>query len=106
MTPSIGTPAPGFTLPDQNGDPVALADLAGSKALLVFIPFHFTSICDGEVCAIREDIADLHDLDARAIVITLSAVAAGQRSSFRAAISRRSWSVSAGRQATPLRITC
>lgn len=73
MDIAIGHPAPDFTLPDQNGDAVSLTDLAGQKALLVFIPFPFTSICDGEVCAIRDDIADLHDLDARAVVITCHA---------------------------------
>ena len=43
------------------------------KSLVVFIPFPFTGICDGEVCAIRDDLASLSDLDARVIVITCHA---------------------------------
>ena len=45
----------------------------GSKALVVFIPFPFTSICDGEICAIRDDLVDLTDLEARVVVVTCHA---------------------------------
>jgi peroxiredoxin len=69
----VGQLAPAFELPDQEGTPSSLADLAGSKSLIVFIPFPFTGICDGEVCAIRDDIGALGDLDARIIVITCHA---------------------------------
>jgi peroxiredoxin (alkyl hydroperoxide reductase subunit C) len=70
MTLSVGQPAPEFQLPDQEGSPTSLTDLVGSKTLIVFIPFPFTGICDGEVCAIRDDLPSLADLDARVIVIT------------------------------------
>ena len=70
---AIGEPAPAFQLPDQEGSPTSLTDLVGSKVLVVFIPFPFTGICDGEVCAIRDDLASLSDLDARVIVITCHA---------------------------------
>ncbi len=33
-----GTPAPPFTLPDQNNQPVSLADLRGSWVLLWWYP--------------------------------------------------------------------
>ena len=73
MSTTIGSSAPDFTLPDQNGEFVSLADLEGFKILLVFIPFPFTGICDGEVCAIRDDMANLRDLDARVVVVTCHA---------------------------------
>jgi len=73
MTLSVGQPAPEFQLPDQEGSPISLTDLVGSKTLIVFIPFPFTGICDGEVCAIRDDLPSLSDLDARVIVITCHA---------------------------------
>ena len=73
MSASIGQPAPAFNLLDQHGEDVSLASLEGAKALVVFIPFPFTSVCDGEVCAIRDDIADLRDLDATIVVITCHA---------------------------------
>ena len=34
----IGTKAPDFTLPDQNGDDVSLSDFSGSKIVLWFFP--------------------------------------------------------------------
>lgn len=73
MNAAVGQPAPAFALPDQEGTPISLADLVGSKVLVVFIPFPFTGICDGEVCAIRDDLASLGDLEARVVVITCHA---------------------------------
>jgi peroxiredoxin len=70
MPAAIGTPAPDFTLPDTDGTPVSLDDLAGTKALVVFIPFPFTGICTDEVCALRDGLAALNDLDAAVVVIT------------------------------------
>jgi|TARA_B100001245_G_scaffold198076_1_gene157281 peroxiredoxin Q/BCP len=34
----IGTKAPDFTLPDQNGDDVSLSDFSGKKIVLWFFP--------------------------------------------------------------------
>ncbi len=56
--PEIGSPAPDFTLPDQDGQPFELSALRGlSAVLLVFYPFAFSSTCTGELCALRDDIA-------------------------------------------------
>jgi thioredoxin-dependent peroxiredoxin len=38
-----GTVAPAFTLPDQDGKPVSLSDLAGSWLVLWWFPQAFTS---------------------------------------------------------------
>ena len=35
---NIGTKAPDFTLPDQNGDDVSLSDFSGKKIVLWFFP--------------------------------------------------------------------
>ncbi|MGH8427379.1 MAG: peroxiredoxin [Gammaproteobacteria bacterium] len=57
-----GTRAPDFTLSDENGLPVHLAEiLASGPVLLYFYPADFTPGCTREACAIR----DLHpSLDA------------------------------------------
>jgi peroxiredoxin (alkyl hydroperoxide reductase subunit C) len=58
MAIDVGQPAPGFTLKDQNGADVSLSDFAGEKAVaLVFYPFTFTGICEGELCALRDDLS-------------------------------------------------
>jgi peroxiredoxin len=67
---SVGDKAPAFTLPDSNGDAVSLDDFEGTR-LLVFIPNPFTGICDDEGCAIRDNLAQLNDLGAQVIVVTV-----------------------------------
>ncbi|MCP4964476.1 MAG: redoxin domain-containing protein [bacterium] len=71
---TIGSPAPAFELYDQNREVVSLESLKGSKALLVFIPFPFTGICDSETCAIRDHLSKLNDMDAKVVIITVHAV--------------------------------
>jgi peroxiredoxin len=74
MSVTVGSPAPSFTLVDQDKNTVALEDLKGKKSLIVFIPFPFTGICDDESCAIRDQLATLNDLEANVAVITCHAV--------------------------------
>ena len=71
---AIGSPAPSFSLADQEKNTVTLDDLKGKKSLIVFIPFPFTGICDDESCAIRDRLATLNDLEANVVVITCHAV--------------------------------
>jgi peroxiredoxin (alkyl hydroperoxide reductase subunit C) len=70
MPVQAGSRAPEFALKDQEGNEVTLADLEGAKALVVFIPFPFSSICEGELCAIRDERARLNDLDANVVAIS------------------------------------
>jgi len=74
MPLSIGTPAPDFSLFDQNREEVSLGDLNGSKALIVFIPFPFTGHCDNEGCQLRDGLVELAEVDAKVVVITAHAV--------------------------------
>lgn len=70
MPLAIGTPAPEFTLLNQNREPVSLEDLRGSKSVVVFIPFAFTRTCEGELCQIRDEYTIFNDAKARVIAIT------------------------------------
>ena len=47
----IGTKAPIFTLPDQNGNPVNLSDYRGKKVILYFYPKDNTPGCSRQACA-------------------------------------------------------
>ena len=59
MTAEIGTAAPAFTLKDQAGNDVSLHDFSGKSAVaLVFYPFTFSGVCEGELCQIRDDYSD------------------------------------------------
>lgn len=47
----IGTKAPAFTLPDQNGEMRSLADFQGQKVILYFYPKDMTAGCTKQACA-------------------------------------------------------
>jgi len=79
MSAHIGQPAPKFSLRDQNFQKVSLSDLAGKRSLIVFIPYPFTSVCQGELCAIRDDLAEFEGLDAHVVAITCDTVAVNAR---------------------------
>ena len=50
----IGTAAPDFTLPDQNGDMHSLSDYRGQKVILYFYPRDNTPGCTKQACAFGE----------------------------------------------------
>ena len=49
-----GQPAPDFTPPDQDGNPVGLADLRGRRVVLYFYPRADTPGCTTQACGIRD----------------------------------------------------
>jgi mycoredoxin-dependent peroxiredoxin len=62
MPLEIGQPAPPFTLRNQHGEAVSLADFGGKKnVVLVFYPFAFSRVCTGELSEIRDQISDFAD---------------------------------------------
>jgi len=66
-----GTPAPAFTLPDQDGEEVSLSDFAGRRVVLYFYPRADTPGCTTQACGIRDRQAD-YDA-AGAVVLGVSA---------------------------------
>jgi peroxiredoxin len=58
MTLSVGDVAPEFSLPDQDKQVVSLSELRGTPVLLVFYPFAFSGLCTGELCQLRDELAD------------------------------------------------
>jgi peroxiredoxin Q/BCP len=51
---AVGTIAPDFTLPDQDGTLVALAGLKGRNVVLVFYPADDTTVCTKQLCEFRD----------------------------------------------------
>ncbi|MBH0008797.1 thioredoxin-dependent thiol peroxidase [Salinibacterium sp. UTAS2018] len=54
-----GTPAPGFTLPDQDGNLVSLSDFSGKKVILYFYPAAMTPGCTKQACDFRDQLGSL-----------------------------------------------
>ncbi len=71
MTVDVGDRAPEFTLKDQNGNDVSLADYRGKRnVVLVFYPFTFTGVCQGELCELRDEPASFENADAQVIALS------------------------------------
>lgn len=71
-----GTEAPDFELRDQTGKPVRLSDYRGKKAVvLVFYPFTFTGVCEGELCSIRDRIETFRNDEVETIAISVDSSA-------------------------------
>lgn len=47
----VGTKAPDFTLPDQNGEERSLSDYKGQKVILYFYPKDMTGGCTAQACS-------------------------------------------------------
>jgi thioredoxin-dependent peroxiredoxin len=53
-----GDKAPDFTLPDQDGNPVALSQLRGKTVVLYFYPKADTPGCTAQACGVRDHASD------------------------------------------------
>jgi peroxiredoxin Q/BCP len=51
---AVGTPAPDFSVPDQDGSRVTLSALLGQNVILVFYPADDTSVCTEQLCEFRD----------------------------------------------------
>ncbi|MFD2180313.1 thioredoxin-dependent thiol peroxidase [Veronia pacifica] len=75
QTLTAGTPAPDFTLQDQNGSDVTLSQFKGDKNVLVyFYPKAMTPGCTTQACSLRDSKAELDALDTVVLGISPDAV--------------------------------
>jgi peroxiredoxin Q/BCP len=56
---TIGDAAPQFTLNDQDGNAVSLADFAGQKVVVYFYPAAMTPGCTTQACDFRDNLGSL-----------------------------------------------
>ena len=75
----IGTKAPIFTLPDQNGNPVTLADFMGKKVILYFYPKDNTPGCSRQACAFAAAYEGFKAKDVVVIGVSKDSVASHQK---------------------------
>jgi peroxiredoxin len=72
MAPEVGTEAPDFTLKDQNNQEVRLSSFRGNRnVLLVFYPFAFSGVCQGELCSVRDDLPSFQNDDVQILAISV-----------------------------------
>lgn len=75
MAVEVGDEAPDFELKDQNNQVVRLSSFRGEKnVVLVFYPATFTGVCQGELCSIRDDIADFATDDVQTLAVSCDSV--------------------------------
>jgi peroxiredoxin len=66
-----GTPAPDFTLPDQDGKEVSLSDLSGRTVVLVFYPADFSPVCTEQLSVYQEVLPHLEERGATLVGISV-----------------------------------
>jgi peroxiredoxin Q/BCP len=79
-TPSVGAPAPSFSLTSDEGKPTRLEDFRGKWVVLYFYPKDFTSGCTLEAHNFQEDLAKY--TAANAVVLGVSVDSADSHKSF------------------------
>ena len=75
----IGTKAPEFTLPDQNGEMKSLADYRGQKVILYFYPKDMTAGCTKQACAFGELYPQIREKGAVVLGVSKDSVASHKK---------------------------
>ena len=68
--PEAGSEAPAFELPDQSGETISLADLAGGWVVLYFYPRADTPGCTTQACSVRDRSSEYADFNARVLGVS------------------------------------
>jgi thioredoxin-dependent peroxiredoxin len=78
----VGDTAPGFTLPDEDGNSVSLSDFAGRRVVVYFYPADDTPGCTKEACQFNDLLPDFSGVGAE--VLGISKDGANSHQKFRA----------------------
>ena len=76
---SVGTKAPDFSLPDQNGTMRSLSDFSGKRIVLYFYSKDMTSGCTKQACGFAELYPQFTEKDAVVIGVSKDTVASHQK---------------------------
>ena len=79
MLLEVGTKAPAFTLPDQDGKMVSLKDFKGQKVVLYFYPKDNTPGCTKQACNFGELMPQFREKGAAVIGVSKDSVASHKK---------------------------
>lgn len=77
----VGDPAPDFTLPDENGNPVSLSDFRGKRVVIFFYPRDNTPGCTAQACGFRDEFGVVQDKNA--VILGISSQGKKSHQSFK-----------------------
>lgn len=69
--PVVGDEAPDLALPNQFGEVIGLSGLRGSKLVLVFYPFAFSTVCTSEMRELMNRSAEFDEAGAKLFAISV-----------------------------------
>ena len=75
----VGTKAPEFTLPDQNGEMKSLSDYRGRKVVLYFYPKDNTAGCTKQACAFGDLLPQFWEKGAVVLGVSKDSVASHKK---------------------------
>ncbi|MCI5500328.1 MAG: thioredoxin-dependent thiol peroxidase [Lachnospiraceae bacterium] len=75
----VGTKAPEFSLPDQNGDMHTLSEYAGKKVILYFYPRDNTAGCTKQACGFSELYPQIKEKGAVVLGVSKDSVASHKK---------------------------
>jgi peroxiredoxin Q/BCP len=76
----VGDPAPDFTLPDQQGRPVHLAEYLGKGPIVIyFYPRDYSTGCTAEACAFRDSYTVFTEAGAEVMGISSDSIESHRR---------------------------
>ena len=76
---NVGTAAPDFTLPDQNGQTHSLSNYRGQKVILYFYPKDNTAGCTKQACNFKELMPQFREKGAVILGVSKDSVASHKR---------------------------
>ena len=71
MSINIGDKIPEFKLINIDKEAFEDKDFLGEKTMFVFMPFPFSSVCDKEICELRDNQSSFHENETKTVLITV-----------------------------------
>lgn len=71
MAASVGQKAPDFELVDNNNEKVKLSDFKGKNVVIAFYPAAYSGVCDTEMCAFRDSLAEFNGMNAQVLGVAV-----------------------------------